>query len=111
MPPSISAASTTIHPALVELRIPAKIASRADGIAISKDLVVGKYIVKEKETGEYYEINENDFEVEITKNGEVVGLTISNKSKTPSPEKPKEETPKIEVPPIEPIKKLPVTGY
>jgi len=58
-----------------------------------------------------YEINENDFEVEITKNGEVVGLTISNKSKTPPPEKPKEETPKIEVPPIEPIKKLPVTGY
>ena len=85
--------------------------TKTDGIAISKDLVVGKYIVKEKETGEYYEINENDFEVEITKNGEVVGLTISNKSKTPSPEKPKEETPKIEVPPIEPIKKLPVTGY
>lgn len=85
--------------------------TKADGIAISKDLVVGKYIVKEKETGEYYEINENDFEVEITKNGEVVGLTISNKSKTPPPEKPKEETPKIEVPPIEPIKKLPVTGY
>lgn len=85
--------------------------TKTDGIAISKDLVVGKYIVKEKETGEYYEINENDFEVEITKNGEVVGLTISNKSKTPPPEKPKEETPKIEVPPIEPIKKLPVTGY
>ena len=51
------------------------------------------------------------FNYEITKNGEVVGLTISNKSKTPPPEKPKEETPKIEVPPIEPIKKLPVTGY
>lgn len=85
--------------------------TKTDGIAISKDLVVGKYIVKEKETGEYYEINENDFEVEITKNGEVVGLKISNKSKTPPPEKPKEETPKIEVPPIEPIKKLPVTGY
>lgn len=85
--------------------------TKADGIAISKDLVVGKYIVKEKETGEYYEINEKDFEVEITKNGKVVDLTISNKSKTPPPEKPKEETPKIEVPPIEPIKKLPVTGY
>lgn len=85
--------------------------TKADGIAISKDLVVGKYIVKEKETGKYYEINEKDFEVEITKNGEVVDLTISNKSKTPPPEKPKEETPKIEVPPIEPIKKLPVTGY
>ena len=85
--------------------------TKADGIAISKDLVVGKYIVKEKETGKYYEINEKDFEVEITKNGEVVDLIISNKSKTPPPEEPKEETPKIEVPPIEPIKKLPVTGY
>lgn len=85
--------------------------TKADGIAISKDLVVGKYIVKEKETGKYYEINEKNFEIEITKNGEVVDLTISNKSKTPPPEKPKEETPKIEVPPIEPIKKLPVTGY
>ena len=82
--------------------------TKTDGIAISKDLVVGKYIIKEKETGEYYEINEKDFEVEITKNGEVVDLTISNKSKTPPPEEPKEETPKIEVPPI---KKLPVTGY
>lgn len=85
--------------------------TKADGIAISKDLVVGKYIVKEKETGKYYEINEKNFEIEITKNGEVVDLTISNKSKTPPPEKTKEETPKIEVPPIEPIKKLPVTGY
>lgn len=85
--------------------------TKADGIAVSKDLVVGKYIIKEKETGEYYEINEKDFEVEITKNGEVVDLIISNKSKTPPPEEPKEETPKVEVPPIEPIKKLPVTGY
>ena len=85
--------------------------TKTDGIAISKDLVVGKYIIKEKETGEYYEINEKDFEVEITKNGEVVDLIISNKSKTPPPEEPKEETPKIEVPPVEPIKKLPVTGY
>ena len=85
--------------------------TKADGVAISKDLVVGKYIIKEKETGEYYEINEKNFEVEITKNGEVVDLTISNKSKTPPPEEPKEETPKIEVPPTEPITKLPVTGY
>ena len=68
-------------------------------------------IVYSSTTGKYYEINEKNFEIEITKNGEVVDLTISNKSKTPPPEKPKEETPKIEVPPIEPIKKLPVTGY
>lgn len=87
------------------------IITKSDGIAVSKDLVVGKYIIKEKETGEYYEINEKDFEVEITKNGEVVDLIISNKSKVPPPEEPKEETPKEEVPPIEPIKKLPVTGY
>lgn len=91
--------------------------TKTDGIAISKDLAVGKYIIKETETGKYYEINEKDFEVEITKNGELVDLKISNKSKTPPPEKPKEEippkeeTPKTEVPPVEPLKKLPVTGY
>ena len=57
--------------------------TKADGIAISKDLVVGKYIVKEKETGEYYEINENDFEVEITKNGEVIEVLGVIKGRNP----------------------------
>ena len=37
-PPSISAASTTIQPAEVEVLTPAKMASRADGIAISKSI-------------------------------------------------------------------------
>ena len=75
-------------------------------IKAQKGTKIKEVLKEEIETSKYYEINENDFEVEITKNGEVVGLTISNKSKTPPPEKPKEETPKIEVPPIEPIKKL-----
>jgi len=37
-PPSISAASTTIHAALAEVRTPAKIASSAEGIAKSTNI-------------------------------------------------------------------------
>ena len=102
--------------------------TKADGIAISKDLVKGKYIIKEIETGDAYELNEEDFTIEIKKDGEVVELEISNKSKTPPPEEPPEEPPveeppievppeeppeepEIEVPPVEEPKKLPVTGY
>ena len=108
--------------------------TKADGIAISRDLVKGKYIIKEVETGEEYELNEKDFSVEIKKDGEVIDLEISNKSKTPPPEEPPEEEkppeeppeeeppveeppeeqpkeePPVEEPPEEP-KKLPVTGY
>ena len=102
--------------------------TETDGIAISKNLVKGKYIIKEIETGDAYELNEEDFTIEIKKDGEVVELEISNKSKTPPPEEPPveepPEEPEIEVPPIEeppempsepPVveepKKLPVTGY
>ena len=102
--------------------------TEADGIAISKDLVKGKYMIKETETGDAYELNEEDFTIEIKKDGEVVELEISNKSKTPPPEEPPEEPPveeppievppeeppeepEIEVPPVEEPKKLPVTGY
>lgn len=102
--------------------------TETDGIAISKNLVKGKYIIKEIETGDAYELNEEDFTIEIKKDGEVVELEISNKSKTPPPEEPPEEPPveeppievppeeppeepEIEVPPVEEPKKLPVTGY
>ena len=93
--------------------------TETDGIAISKDLVKGKYIIKEIETGDAYELNEEDFTIEIKKDGEVVELEISNKSKTPPPEEPPievppeepPEEPEIEVPPVEEPKKLPVTGY
>jgi hypothetical protein len=40
-PPSISAAKTTIHPALVDVLSPAKIASKAEGIAISNNTCLG----------------------------------------------------------------------
>lgn len=98
--------------------------TETDGIAISKNLVKGKYIIKEIETGDAYELNEEDFTIEIKKDGEVVELEISNKSKTPPPEEPPveeppievppeepPEEPEIEVPPVEEPKKLPVTGY
>ena len=74
-----------------------------DGTAVTKELKKGKYFVKEVETSEYYELNENNYEIEIIKNGETVELIITNKSKVP----PKE--PEIPVEPEKP--KLPVTGY
>ena len=74
-----------------------------DGTAVTKELKMGKYFVKEVETSEYYELNENNYEIEIIKNGETVELIITNKSKVP----PKE--PEIPVEPEKP--KLPVTGY
>ena len=87
--------------------------TETDGIAISKNLVKGKYIIKEIETGDAYELNEEDFTIEIKKDGEVVELEISNKSKTPPPEEPPEEPPEMpsEPPVVEEPKKLPVTGY
>ena len=74
-----------------------------DGTAVTKELKMGKYFVKEVETSEYYELNENNYEIEIIKNGETVELIITNKSKVP----PKE--PEIPVEPEKP--KLPVSGY
>lgn len=67
-----------------------------DGIAITKKLPKGKYIIKEVETGEYYELNQDKFEIEIINDGEIVELNIENKSKTPH---------------YEEVKRLPVTGY
>ena len=66
-----------------------------DGIATTKLLPVGKYIIKEVETGKHYLLNEDEMEVEITEDGEIIKIEITNKSETPPPE----------------IKRLPVTGY
>ena len=50
-----------------------------NGTAISKDLYKGKYYLKELETGSnYYLLNDNTFEFEIVKNGEIVKKTIEN---------------------------------
>ena len=66
-----------------------------DGIATTKLLPVGKYIIKEVETGKHYLLNEDEMEVEITEDGEIIKIEITNKSEIPPPE----------------IKRLPVTGY
>ena len=53
----------------------------ADGIALSKALSDGKYIVKEKTPKSGYQVNSKEFEVEM-KDGKGVPLNISNKRVT-----------------------------
>ena len=53
----------------------------ADGIAVSKALNNGKYIVKEKTPKSGYQVNSQEFEVEM-KDGKGVPLSISNKRVT-----------------------------
>ena len=53
----------------------------ADGIALSKSLSDGKYIVKEKTPKSGYQVNSQEFEVEM-KDGKGVPLNISNKRVT-----------------------------
>ncbi len=61
------------------------------GIAISKNLPVGKYYIKEYETNLNYQLLENMVEVEIMENEEIVNVEILNDN--------------VEIP-----KKLPITG-
>ena len=63
-----------------------KIQTDSEGIAISKDLEKGKYKVKEIETNEWYLLDENEKNVEITHNNQIITLTLENK-----PAKPDEE--------------------
>ena len=53
------------------------------GKAISKDLEVGRYIVKEKNTNRYYILNDNEFIVNIAQNNEVKVLKIKNEAAVP----------------------------
>lgn len=56
-----------------------QITTNENGIALTDDLVIGKYYCKELETGSpYYLLNENTYEFEITTNGEIVKETIEN---------------------------------
>ena len=57
------------------------ITTDADGIALSKALSDGKYIVKEKTPKSGYQVNSQEFEVEM-KDGKGVPLNISNKRVT-----------------------------
>lgn len=56
-----------------------KITTNKNGIALSDDIIIGKYYCKELETGSpYYLLNENTYEFEIKTNGEVVKQKIDN---------------------------------
>ncbi|EUC76980.1 Spy0128 family protein, partial [Streptococcus sp. CM7] len=57
------------------------VTTNADGIALSKALSDGKYIVKEKTPKSGYQVNSQEFEVEM-KDGKGVPLNISNKRVT-----------------------------
>lgn len=93
-----------------------------DGKILIEHLMPGKYLIKETETVDGYEINEEIYEVEI-KYGEEKEIEITNKKipppepePTPEPEKPikKEIIPEEPTPPeiiSEPVKILPRTGF
>ncbi len=56
-----------------------EITTDENGIAISDDLIIGKYYCKELNSGsEYYLLNENTYEFEIKTNGEIVEKTVDN---------------------------------
>ena len=56
-----------------------QITTNENGIAISDNLVIGKYYCKEMKTGSpYYLLNENTYEFEIKINGEIVKKIIEN---------------------------------
>ncbi len=62
-----------------------KITTDENGIAITSKLDKGIYYIKELEgeTGEWYQLNENEYSAEIVKHGEIVELNITNKPDNP----------------------------
>lgn len=75
------------------------IKTNKQGIALSKELEKGKYIIKEIKTNKDYILNEQEIIVEILENKKQEEIIVTNKSK--DPEKP-----------VEPeIVKLPRTGF
>lgn len=49
-----------------------------EGIAISSNLLVGKYKIKEIEAPKYYKLNDKMLEFEISKNGEEILINVKN---------------------------------
>ena len=54
-----------------------------DGTAITSLLEKGVKYIKEKTSGEWYLLNENEYTAEIVKHGEIVELNITNKPENP----------------------------
>lgn len=63
-----------------------KIVTNENGVAITKKLDKGKYIVKEVETAKWYVLDKDDFLAEIKNNKEIVELGITNESEKPNVE-------------------------
>lgn len=63
-----------------------KIVTDKNGIAITKKLDKGSYIIKEVENAKWYLLNKNEFLAEIKTNEEVVELGITNESEKPNVE-------------------------
>ncbi len=61
-----------------------EIVTDENGIAITKKLDKGIYIIKEVKTAKWYLLNNSDFWAEIKENGEVVEINITNESEKPS---------------------------
>lgn len=56
-----------------------KITTNKNGIALSDDLIIGKYYLKELDTGsKYYLLNKNTYEFEIKTNGKIIEQVIDN---------------------------------
>ncbi len=54
-----------------------------EGIILTEELELGKYILKETKTNKNYILNEEEHIVQIEKDGEISEITITNKSKEP----------------------------
>ena len=54
-----------------------------EGIILTEELELGKYILKETKTNKNYILNEEEHIVQIEKDGEIAEITITNKSKEP----------------------------
>lgn len=54
-----------------------------NGKAISKELLKGTYIVKEKETADYYLLNTCEHTVEIVNDGDIITLNVKNEPENP----------------------------
>ena len=59
------------------------IITNKNGIATSKELEVGTYMIKEIATSQWYTLEENKTKIEIKENKEVVKLELKNKPKQP----------------------------
>lgn len=54
-----------------------------NGQAISKELLKGTYVVKEKESADYYLLNTDEYTAEIVGDGEIITLNIKNEPENP----------------------------